>query len=48
MVAVIGTPTALLRAYFGMRTKEKQSRYSAAAGQDMSSGLAGLVKAIRG
>lgn len=48
MVAVIGTPTALLRAYFGMRTKEKQSRYSAASGQDLNSGLAGLVKAIRG
>lgn len=47
MVAVIGTPTALLRAYFGMRTKEKQSRYSAASGQDLSSGIASLVKAFK-
>ena len=30
--AVLGTPTVLLRAYFGLRTKEKQSRYAAANG----------------
>lgn len=47
MVAVIGTPTALLRAYFGMRTKEKQSRYSAASGQDLAGGLAGIIRAFK-
>ena len=36
MLAVIGTPTALLRSYFGMRTKEKTTRYNAAAGQPTS------------
>lgn len=33
MLTVLGTPTALLRAYFGMRTKEKKSRYHIASGQ---------------
>ncbi len=28
----LGTPTLLLRAYFGLRTKEKQSRYAAVNG----------------
>ena len=48
ILAVIATPTALLRAYFGMRTKEKQSRYSAMSGQDVGGGLAGLIKAFKG
>ncbi|MFH1526560.1 MAG: hypothetical protein ABIG69_07905, partial [Bacteroidota bacterium] len=30
MLAVLGTPTALLRSYFGMRTREKESRYNMA------------------
>lgn len=33
MTVLIATPTALLRSYFGMRTKEKTARYSAASGQ---------------
>lgn len=31
MLAILGTPTALLRAYFAMRTKEKQARYNMSA-----------------
>lgn len=37
-LAILGTPTALLRAYFGMRSKEKQSKYQI-AGAPKSSGL---------
>ena len=32
MLTVLATPTALLRAYFGMRSDEKKSRYKAAQG----------------
>lgn len=32
LTAIIATPTALLRAYFAMRTKEKQQKYEAATG----------------
>ena len=32
MLAIIATPTVLLRAYFGMRTKEKKERYRMVAG----------------
>lgn len=32
LTAIIATPTALLRAYFAMRTKEKQQKYEAASG----------------
>lgn len=45
LLAVIATPTALLRSYFGMRTKEKTSRYSAATGQAI--GLASIIKAFK-
>lgn len=31
MLAILATPTALLRAYFGMRTKEKKARYDLAS-----------------
>jgi len=33
LMVVIGTPSALLRSYFGMRSKDKERRYSAAVGQ---------------
>jgi len=46
MLAVIGTPTALLRAYFGMRTKEKTARYSVASGQPAGT-IANLIGAFR-
>lgn len=32
VLAILATPTALLRSYFGLRTTEKRARYSAAAG----------------
>ncbi|NRB24038.1 hypothetical protein [Shewanella sp.] len=46
IIAILGTPTALLRAYFGMRTKEKQQKYQAvsnAAPESIFSGLINLV-----
>ena len=39
MLAILATPTALLRAYFGMRTKEKKARYNIGNGQSQSSGI---------
>ena len=49
MLAIIATPTALLRAYFGMRTKEKMDRYSAAVGQPVqpSNFLVDIIKMIK-
>ena len=43
MLAILATPTALLRAYFGMRTKEKKARYGIGSGQAKSSGLLGDI-----
>ena len=49
MLAILATPSMLLRAYFGMRTREKQARYAAALGQEVQAGgLRGLVGMIRG
>lgn len=42
MLAVMGTPAALLRAYFGMRTDEKKARYNTAAGHP-AQGIAGAL-----
>ena len=48
MLTVIATPTALLRAYFGMRSKEKKNRYSAAVGQPIQSNLlTNIISMIR-
>jgi len=45
LTAIIATPTALLRAYFAMRTKEKQQKYEAATGVSAPlSILAGIFK----
>jgi hypothetical protein len=44
MLTVLGTPAALLRAYFGMRTAEKKARYQAASGQPIVDGLLSLFK----
>jgi len=38
-LSIIGTPIALLRAYFAMRSKEKKARYGAAVGQPQSLGV---------
>ncbi len=47
MLAILGTPTALLRAYFGMRTKEKHSRYAAATGQSIEHAIGGIRQVFR-
>ena len=39
LTAIIATPTALLRAYFAMRTKEKQHKYEATTGVKPIQGL---------
>ena len=45
IVAIIGTPSALLRAYFAMRTKEKHHKYEAVTGiKAPVDFLAGLFK----
>lgn len=44
LIAILGTPTTLLTAYFGMRTKEKKARYAAAAGQPLN--LLGSLKQL--
>ena len=45
MLMVIGTPTTLLRAYFGMRTEEKKARYGVAVGAAPAP-AAGILGAI--
>lgn len=44
MLAILATPTALLRAYFGLRTEEKKARYAAATGQPIANAVGGLMK----
>ena len=46
LLTILGTPTALLRAYFGMRSDEKKSRYSAATGGVVPQG--GLIASLAG
>lgn len=46
IVAILGTPTLLLRAYFGMRTEEKKARYAQSAGQPHISGIAGMIGSL--
>ena len=46
-LAILGTPTALLRAYFGLRTKEKKARYAAATGQPISGMIGSLANLIK-
>jgi len=43
MLAILATPTALLRAYFGLRTQEKKARYAAVTGQPIASAVNGLM-----
>jgi hypothetical protein len=48
MLVLLATPTALLRAYFGMRTNEKKARYAAAMGQPVPTGIvAGLTGLLK-
>jgi len=49
LVAILGTPTALLRAYFAMRTGEKKARYNMSQNKlPETNGLAGLVNGVTG
>jgi len=50
LVAILGTPTALLRAYFAMRSKEKKARYGMTQGNGSagSAGIGGIAKMIGG
>jgi len=48
VLALLGIPSGLLRAYFGMRTKEKQQKYQAVSNTAPSSGLASLVGLFKG
>ena len=47
ILAVLGTPTVLLRSYFGMRTEEKKARYALAGGEPQVSGLQSLISLFR-
>lgn len=44
ILVALGTPSALLRAYFGMRTKEKHARYAAATNQPIADVVGGFTK----
>ena len=46
VVALLGTPTYLLKAYFGMRTDEKKARYAQSVGQPHVSGIAGIISGL--
>ena len=49
MLTVLATPTALLRAYFGMRSNEKKSRYEMANGvQGKGNVITNIISAFRG
>jgi hypothetical protein len=47
VLVLLGTPTALLRAYFGMRTKEKHARYAAATGQPIAGAMGGIMQMFK-
>ena len=50
ILVAMATPTALLRAYFGLRTQEKKARYANSVGQEAEKpgGLGGIFKNIFG
>jgi len=43
LLAILGTPTALLRSYFALRTKEKQHKYEATTGVKPQAGLLSAI-----
>lgn len=48
MGTILSIPSAVLYGYFGLRTKEKQSRYQMATDQPIGTGLIGsIIKAIK-
>ena len=46
VIAILGTPTALLRAYFGMRTREKQQKYQAVSNVAPISTFSGMLNRL--
>jgi len=46
ILAILGTPTALLKAYFGMRTEEKKTRANAALGVPVHMPTAGMISSV--
>jgi len=47
VLAILGTPILLLRAYFGYRTDEKKARYAASVGQESApSSIAGVIASL--
>jgi hypothetical protein len=48
LLALLGTPTALLRAYFGLRTKEKERRYQLAGNPAPAGMISGIINAFKG
>jgi hypothetical protein len=47
ITALLAIPSALLRAYFGMRTKEKQQKYQALTNTAPTSALSSIVDLLR-
>lgn len=48
ILSVLGTPAALLRAYFGMRTEEKKARYNMANGHPTMGILGAIASKVIG
>lgn len=48
VLALLGIPSGLLRAYFGMRTKEKQQKYQALTNTSPHSTFTELLKFVKG
>ena len=44
---LITVPAGIVAHYFGARRDEKKARYSAASGVDLTSGIAGIIKAFK-
>lgn len=47
MAAVLGVPAAVVRAYFGDRSKDKRARYAASQGQDIGAAVGGIMQTIK-
>lgn len=47
VAALMALPAAVVRAYMGMRTREKRARYAAATGQDIGAAVGGLAQAVK-
>lgn len=48
VVAIIAPPLALLRGYFGLRTKEKEKRYEMAGAPAQTGWVSSLISAVKG